>query len=201
MMTAAHALGAEQKAMPVIGFLSGASPAPTAPYLAAFLQGLSETGYIEGRNVTIEYRWAEDRYDRLPALAADLVARKVRSTRRHASGTGCEKRNRDDPDRFWRRRPGRAGPGRLARDDDPGPGNQLGKHLDELGRQLQLKAADAGEVAARPGETGVPVVVTFVGLTAAAPGGLFSALLVTSNNPVAEHIIIQNAQQANKRRV
>ena len=63
--------------MPVIGILSSTSPGPTAPFVAAFLQGLSETGYVEGQNVVIEYRWAEDHYDRLPALAADLVGRKV----------------------------------------------------------------------------------------------------------------------------
>jgi putative ABC transport system substrate-binding protein len=76
-ITAARPLRAQQKAMPVIGFLSATSPVPTAPYVAAFLQGLRETGYVEGQNVAVEYRWAEDRYDRLPALAADLVARKV----------------------------------------------------------------------------------------------------------------------------
>jgi putative ABC transport system substrate-binding protein len=68
---------AQQKAMPVIGFLSGTSPGPFAPYVTAFHQGLRETGYVEGQNVAIEYRWAEDRYDRLPGLAADLVSRKV----------------------------------------------------------------------------------------------------------------------------
>jgi putative ABC transport system substrate-binding protein len=75
--TAARALGAQQKAMPVLGFLSSASPGPYAPFVAAFRQGLSDTGYVEGRNLTIEYRWAEGSYDRLPALAADLVGRKV----------------------------------------------------------------------------------------------------------------------------
>src|SRR5712672_118957 len=76
-MTAPGALRAQQKAMPVVGFLSGTSPGPSAAFVAAFQQGLSETGYIDGQNVAIEYRWAEGRYDRLPALAADLVGRKV----------------------------------------------------------------------------------------------------------------------------
>jgi len=66
-----------QKAMPVIGYLSGSSPGPSAPLVAAFHQGLSETGYVEGQNVAIEYHWAGGSYDRLPALAADLVGRKV----------------------------------------------------------------------------------------------------------------------------
>src|SRR5262249_6530201 len=68
---------AQQKAMPVVGFLGSTSPAPNEPVLAALRQGLSETDYVEGQNLAIEYRWAEGHYDRLPALAAELVGRKV----------------------------------------------------------------------------------------------------------------------------
>jgi putative ABC transport system substrate-binding protein len=63
--------------MPVIGFLHGASPGSYARFLPGFHQGLKEAGYTEGANVAVEYRWAEERYDRLPALAADLVDRHV----------------------------------------------------------------------------------------------------------------------------
>src|SRR5438132_13772731 len=76
-LTTPRALRAQQKALPVIGFLGAAAPSPNAPYVAAFHQGLGETGYVEGQNVAIEYRWAEGQYDRLPAMAADLVGRKV----------------------------------------------------------------------------------------------------------------------------
>src|SRR5215472_13272140 len=76
-MVIARPVLAQQKAMPVIGWLSGVSPGPSAHYVASFRHGLSETGYVEGQNLTIEYRWAEGRHDRLPALAADLVDRKV----------------------------------------------------------------------------------------------------------------------------
>jgi putative tryptophan/tyrosine transport system substrate-binding protein len=68
---------AQQQAMPVIGFLHPATAAGYAPYVAAFREGLRERGFVEGRNVTIDFRWGEDDYTRLPGLAAQLVARRV----------------------------------------------------------------------------------------------------------------------------
>jgi putative ABC transport system substrate-binding protein len=68
---------AQQPVMPVIGFLNSASPDGYVPMVAAFRQGLKEAGYVDGQNATIEYLWAENHYDRLPALAADLVQKKV----------------------------------------------------------------------------------------------------------------------------
>jgi len=73
-LTTTHA---QQKPLPVIGFLGSASATTASHFVSAFLKGLGENGYIEGRNVTIEYRWAENQYERLPALAADLVHRQV----------------------------------------------------------------------------------------------------------------------------
>src|ERR1700694_1790641 len=69
---------AQQRAMPVIGFLHGTSLETRRAEVTAFHRGLSETSYVEGQNVAVEYRWAEGMYDRLPELAADLVDRQVR---------------------------------------------------------------------------------------------------------------------------
>ena len=173
-MTAARAPRAQQKKMPVVGFLSGASPAPSAPYLAAFLQGLSESGYVEGQNVTIEYRWAEGRYDRLPALAAELVIRKVEVIAA-LGGTppalAAKNATATIPIVFGAGDP--VGLGLVASLARPG-GNLTGTS----GLELEL----------------VPKLVEL--MSELVPSARIIALLVTSNNPLAEHIIIQNAQQA-----
>jgi putative tryptophan/tyrosine transport system substrate-binding protein len=76
-ITAPGALRAQQKAMPVIGYLSSQSAEVLAPILPAFREGLKEAGYVEGRNVAMEFAWAAGQYDKLPALAEDLVRREV----------------------------------------------------------------------------------------------------------------------------
>jgi putative ABC transport system substrate-binding protein len=76
-MLATPSAGAQQPPMPVIGFLRRTSAAGSAPFISAFRLGLNEAGFVDGQNVKIEYRWAEDQIDRLPALAADLVRRQI----------------------------------------------------------------------------------------------------------------------------
>jgi putative ABC transport system substrate-binding protein len=68
---------AQQRKMPVVGFLNGGSPGGYKVYVTGFLHGLSESGYVEGKNVTVDYQWARGQYDRLQVMAADLVRRKV----------------------------------------------------------------------------------------------------------------------------
>jgi putative ABC transport system substrate-binding protein len=70
-------VAAQQRSIPVVGWLNAGGSGMNAPYLAAFRRGLGEAGYVEGQNVAVEYRWADDQYDRVPAMAADLVNRKV----------------------------------------------------------------------------------------------------------------------------
>ena len=94
---------AQQPAMPVVGFIHAGSPATSGSHMTAFRQGLIEMGYVEGRNVSIEYRWAEGRQDRYPELAADLVRQKVSviatgaNTPASRSGKDCDHGVGDDP--------------------------------------------------------------------------------------------------------
>jgi putative ABC transport system substrate-binding protein len=85
------AVRAQQPAMPVLGFLNTRAPDQDPQFLAAFHQGLKETGWVEGRNVTVEYRWAEGQNDRLPALAADLVRRGVTVIAANSQATAAAK--------------------------------------------------------------------------------------------------------------
>jgi putative ABC transport system substrate-binding protein len=80
---------AQQSAMPVIGFVNPTSAQHYAPQVTAFLKGLAEAGYVDGRNVTIEYRWGDGQSERLPSLLADLVRRQVAVMRWHRSGWNC----------------------------------------------------------------------------------------------------------------
>jgi putative ABC transport system substrate-binding protein len=97
---------AQQPAMPVIGFLGSASPAPFARMTASFRQGLKESGFVEGQNSAIEYRWAEGQYDRLPSLAAELVERRSGGDPREwwrCPDPRSESSHNDDPHRVYHR--------------------------------------------------------------------------------------------------
>jgi putative ABC transport system substrate-binding protein len=90
---------AQQPALPMVGFVDAGSTESSAGYVAAFRKGLGETGYVEGQNVAVEYHWLEGQFERLPALLADLVRRRVAviATPSSTRGQSCD---RDDPDRI-----------------------------------------------------------------------------------------------------
>jgi putative tryptophan/tyrosine transport system substrate-binding protein len=94
---------AQQSAMPVIGFINAGSPDGLTDRVRQFRQGMKEIGYIEGENVTIEYRWGENQIDRVPALVTELIRRQVAVIvdRRFRPGAGGQGRNHDDSYRLY----------------------------------------------------------------------------------------------------
>jgi len=157
-------LRAQQKPVPVIGFLSVGSP---GPLVGAFRQGLSETGWVEGDNVAIEYRWADGRYDQLYGLPADLVSRKVDVNRDHGRrcfGIGGEERDLDDPDRLFGCRSRRVRAGRK-----PRPAGSQSHRLQHPQHRADAQAARA--------------------LTELVPQARVITLLVTPNEPRTEGLV------------
>src|SRR5262245_31504643 len=124
---------AQQTAMPVVGFLSSTSAEGFADRVRAFRQGLKDTGYVEGENVAIEYRWADNQIDRLPGLASQLVRQKVFCDRRtrHQFGVGSQGGNHDDTHRLLHRR--RSGPSWPRNQPRPSPRQPHWCHLFDAG--------------------------------------------------------------------
>ena len=172
-MTAARAVRAQQKPLPVIGYLGGATLGTNASFVAAFRRGLSETGHVDGQNLATEYRWAEGQYYRLPALAADLVSRNVDviAANGHPFSTSGETRNLLDPDHLHlRRRPGRGGAGGQLRPAGRQPHRRHFHHTELVPKRLEL-------------------------LTELVPQAKVIALLVNPHSPNTE-LIMRDVQEA-----
>jgi putative tryptophan/tyrosine transport system substrate-binding protein len=149
-ITAAPGLCAQQGVKPVVGFLNVFSPPPNLGDLGPVHQGLNETGFVESQNMMSEYRWAEGHYDRLPALAADLVSRKVDvivTIGGTPSALAAKNATSDDPGRLRRcRRPGRDRSRR-----QPRPAGRQPDGLQQHGQRAHAQAARAALRARAPG--------------------------------------------------
>ena len=146
---------AQQPAMPVIGFLNGRSPQAWASFLAAFLQGLKQAGYVDGHNVVIEYRWAQDQSNRLPGLAAELVRYPVAvmavdalsTTTRWASFSAAAVKSLASAAALRL-------VGLTRKATTATLGTELAQQLEPLGDQHGREHTDAGDVAAGPVQAG-----------------------------------------------
>jgi len=156
MTVSSGPLCAQQKAIPVIGFLGSGSPVSQAVPVAAFREGLSQTGWVEGQNVMIEYRWAQGH--RSPSCFGHRSRRPQGRCDRgdgwHSSGSGGERRNFDDPDHLFGRRSGWVGPGRQSGPARRQPYRGQQPRSDPQAPRDAFRAGSRGQVDCPIGEPG-----------------------------------------------